>query len=295
MTRRKIVDAHHHLWDLDHGYAYPWLQDKAERDGMLGNLGPISKTYAPADYLGDSANYDVVGSVHIEAVPNDPRRETAWLNSLHGPIPTALVARAELDAPDVEAVIAAQAAAPKVKGIRQIVNYHRNPAVTFTPADLLQDSAWQAGYALLRKYGLSFDMQLYPGQMAGAYALARRHPDTLMIVNHTGMPVDRGPSGEQLWRDGMRTLAAADNVVVKISGLGMVEHNWSVDSIRPFVLGSIEAFGIERCMFGSNFPVDRLYSSFDALYGAFETIVADLSPPEQDKLFVTNAQRWYRL
>ena len=295
MARRQIVDAHHHLWDLDHGNAYPWLQDDPDAEGMLGRLTSIAKTYVPADYLADAADYQVVKSVHIEAVPSDPLKETRWLTSLGAGIPTAIVGFAALNTPDVEKTLAAHAAFPKVRGVRQIVNWHKNPAVTFTPSDLLADNAWQAGYALLKKYNLSFDAQLYAGQMDEMYALARRHPETLVILNHTGMPVDRDADGLKLWRDGMRKLASADNVVAKISGLGMVEHNWSVDSIRPFVLGSIEAFGIERCMFGSNFPVDRLYSSFDALYGAFETIVADLSPPEQDKLFVTNAQRWYRL
>ncbi len=75
----------------------------------------------------------------------------------------------------------------------------------------------------------------------------------------------------------------------------MVEHNWTTDSIRPFVLGTIDAFGSERTMFGSNFPVDRLYSSFSSLYRAFETIVADFTPIEQDRLFRANAERWYRL
>ncbi len=162
MAKRKIIDAHHHLWDLDHGYAYPWLQDKAEGEGMLGNLAPIARTHLPADYLADAAGYDVVKSVHIEAVPLRALDETAWLSGLAGTIPTAIVGRTELNAPGAESVIAAQAAFGKVKGIRQIVNWHADPRWTFTPSDLLTDAAWRAGYRLLRKYDLSFDMQLYP-------------------------------------------------------------------------------------------------------------------------------------
>lgn len=295
MAKRKIIDAHHHLWDLDHGYAYPWLQDKAEGEGMLGNLAGIAKTYLPDDYLADADAYDVVKSVHIEAVPVDPLQETRWLTNLGARIPTAIVGFAALNSPDVEKTIAGHAAFPAVRGIRQIVNWHRNPAVTFTPADLLADSAWQAGYALLKKYNLSFDAQLYAGQMDEMHALAVKHPETLVIINHTGMPVDRDPDGIKLWRDGMRKLASVDNVVVKISGLGMVDHNWTTDSIRPFVLGTIDAFGTDRAMFGSNFPVDRLYSSFGTLYRAFETIVSDFTADEQDRLFRANAERWYRL
>jgi predicted TIM-barrel fold metal-dependent hydrolase len=93
----------------------------------------------------------------------------------------------------------------------------------------------------------------------------------------------------------MRALAAEPNVFAKISGMGMVEHKWSEASIRPFVLGTIDYFGTDRAMFGSNFPVDRLYSSFDALYGAFESIVASFSESEKAKLFHDNALRVYRI
>jgi predicted TIM-barrel fold metal-dependent hydrolase len=294
MAKRQIIDAHHHLWDLDHGYAYPWLQDTGGSDGMLGSLAPIAKSYLPADYLADTSSYDAVKSVHIEAVPLKAVEETRWVSGL-GAIPTAIVGRTELNAPDAESVIAAQAAFGKVKGIRQIVNWHTDGRYTFTPTDLLADAAWIAGYELLKKYDLSFDMQLYPGQMVAAYDLARRNPETLVVINHTGMPVDRDEGGIRLWRDGMRTLGKLDNVVAKISGLGMVEHGWTADSIRPFVLGTIEAFGTERAMFGSNFPVDKLYSSFDTLYGAFETIVSGFTEVEQDRLFRGNAERWYRI
>lgn len=295
MTKRKIIDAHQHFWDLDHGYAYPWLQDNPDGQGMLGVLRPIVKTYVPTDYLADTSAYDVVGTVHIEAVPFDALTETRWLTGLESRLPSAIVGRTELNAPEAEATIAAHTAFDKVRGIRHIVNYHTNAAVSFTPSDLLLDTAWQRGFALLKKYSLSFDMQLYPGQMVAAYDLARRHPETLIVVNHTGMPVDRDAAGVRLWREGMRTLARADNVVTKISGLGMVDHGWTAESIRPFVLDTIEAFGTERAMFGSNFPVDKLYSSFEVLYGAFDSIVSGFSAAEQDQLFRTNAQRWYRI
>ena len=94
--------------------------------------------------------------------------------------------------------------------------------------------------------------------MAGAAALAHAYPDVLIILNHAGMPVDRDEEGLRLWRRGMQQLATADNVVVKISGLGTVDPKWTVESIRPFVLQTIEAFGVARSMFASNFPVDKL-------------------------------------
>ncbi len=115
------------------------------------------------------------------------------------------------------------------------------------------------------------------------------------MLNHAGMPVERDPAGVETWRSGMRALAECDNVVAKISGLGMVDHRWSETSIRPFVLETIDLFGTERAMFGSNFPVDRLYGTFDTVYGAFESITAGFTEAEQAKLFHDNARSAYRI
>jgi predicted TIM-barrel fold metal-dependent hydrolase len=297
MSKRRIVDAHHHLWKLSDGYNYPWLQDVPLSAGMLGDLTPIARDYLLADYRADTGNYDVTHSVHIEAVPADATAETRWLQDCAdvGGLPSVVVARVELQGPDAERLIAEHRQFRRLRGIRHIVNWHPNPKVTFTDRNLLLDSAWQAGFALLKKYGLSFDLQLYPGQMGEAAALARRHPETPIMLNHTGMPVDRDADGVAAWRAGMKALAACDNVVAKISGLGMVDWHWSVDSIRPFVLETIDFFGTGRVMFGSNFPVDKLYSSFGTLYGAFETVVHSFSEAEKAALFHDNALRLYRI
>jgi predicted TIM-barrel fold metal-dependent hydrolase len=297
MAKRKIVDAHHHLWQLSDGYKYPWLQDKSSGEGMLGSLASIAVDYLPAGYRSDTANYDVVKTVHIEAVPSVAVAETEWLQRIadREGFPHAIVARVELAMPDAERVMATHKAFRNVRGIRQIANWHKDGRYTFTDRDYLTDAAWVAGYRLLKKYDLSFDLQIYPGQMIAAAALAHANPDTAMILNHTGMPLERDEAGLAAWRTGMRALAAEPNVFAKISGMGMVEHKWSEASIRPFVLGTIDYFGTDRAMFGSNFPVDRLYSSFDALYGAFESIVASFSESEKAKLFHDNALRVYRI
>lgn len=294
-----VIDPHHHLWDLEHN-PYPWLQKRPLPPSVAGDLAPIAQSYLIDDYKTDIRNWNVVKSAHVECGwdPGDPVGETAWLQSVadrHG-YPHGIVARAALDAPDVERVLAAHAQYRNVRGIRHIVNWHRDPAKTYIDRpDLLTDPRWRAGFGLLDKYGLSFDLQLYPLQMADGAALARAFPQTPIILNHAGMPADRDARGIELWRTGMKQLAAAENVTVKISGLGMVDWNWSEVSIRPFVLDTIEMFGVDRCMFASNFPVDKLYSDFDALYAAFHSITARFSEAERTKLFHDNAERIYRL
>jgi predicted TIM-barrel fold metal-dependent hydrolase len=241
-----------------------------------------------------------VKSVHIECGwdPSNPVGETEWLQRLadqHG-YPHGIVARATLDAPNVEQVLEGHTGHKNIRGIRHAINWHPDPAKTYVDyPDLVKTKAWRYGFSLLQRYGLSFDLQLYPAQMADAAALARAYPEVLIILDHAGMPVDRDEEGIRLWQRGMRELAAAPNVVVKISGLGTVDWNWTVKSIRPFVLETIEAFSVPRCMFASNFPVDKLYSDFDTLYAAFREITQHFSVDERQMLFHDNAARYYRL
>ena len=294
-----VIDAHHHLWDLECN-EYPWLQARPFAPRLEGDIGPIARDYLLDDYLADARNQNVVKSVHIECGwnPSNPAGETEWLQRLadkHG-YPHGIVGRATLDAPDVEEVLEGHARHKNIRGIRHAINWHPDPIKTYVDRPhLIRTAAWRRGFGLLQRFGFSFDLQLYPAQMADAAELARAHPDLLIILDHAGMPVDRNEEGLDLWRRGMRALATAPNVAVKISGLGTVDWNWTVESIRPFVLQTIEAFGVSRCMFASNFPVDKLYSDFDTLYGAFRTITEPFSTDERRMLFHDNAVRCYRL
>ena len=157
------------------------------------------------------------------------------------------------------------------------------------------DPRWQTGYARLAEYGLSFDLQALPEQMLAAAEVSAAYPRVPMIVNHTGMPRDRTPEGQNGWRRGMRALASHSQVSVKISGFGMFDPAWTVDSIRPFVRTTIDLFGVERCMFASNFPVDKVFRSYAAVFEGFDTLTFDLPAADRVKLFGANAERIYRL
>ena len=293
-----VIDPHNHLWDLGRN-KYPWLQENLSLR-LEGDLRPIAKDYLLEDYLADARNQNVVKCVHVECGwdPSNPVGETEWLQGIadkHGS-PHGIVARATLDAPNVEQILEGHVRYANVRGIRHAINWHPDPTKTYVARpDLIRTDAWRRGFALLRRFGLSFDLQLYPAQMADAAELAHSYPDVLIILDHAGMPVDRDEEGIRLWRRGMHNLASASNVVVKISGLGTVDHDWTVESIRPFVLQTIEAFGVSRCMFASNFPVDKLFSNFDTLYAAFHEITASFSFEERRMLFHDNAARYYRL
>ena len=128
-----------------------------------------------------------------------------------------------------------------------------------------------------------------------ALEVAREFPGVTLCIDHAGFPRERTPEYFELWRARMRDLASADNVVVKISGLGMVDHSWTIDSLRPWVLTCIEAFGVERSFFATNWPVDRLFSSYGDVLDAYERLISDFREDEQRALFSGNARRIFRL
>jgi predicted TIM-barrel fold metal-dependent hydrolase len=298
MTIKCIVDSHFHLFDLDHAF-YPWLSPRPLPHGVLGDITPIARPYSVHDYRAEFGHHPVVKAVHVQAGydPAMPVAETSWLQSVadtHG-FPHAIVAKVALHEDDAEAQMERHAECRNVRGVRHIVNWHADASKTFTPRNLLDDPQWVTNYAKLARFGLSFDLALYAGQMRQAANLVARHPAIPVVIEHGGMPVDRTPEDIARWRDGLACLAAVPHVATKISGLGMCDHHWTVESIRPFVLTIIDLFGPERCMFGSNFPVDKLYSSFETLLDAFDTITSGFSESERDRLFAGTAQKFYRI
>ncbi|NUY30804.1 amidohydrolase family protein [Paraburkholderia sp. JPY303] len=296
----QVVDSHIHLWDLK-THRYPWLENPGV--SFVGDARELKHDYLLEHLLGEAGDIDVLKLVHVEANhdPADPVEETRWLQSIadrHASrgMPNAIVAAVDLSAQNAPALLEAHASFANTRGIRQILNVHDNKLFDYVGRHYMREPQWREHFALLRRFDLSFDLQLYPSQMEEAAALAREHADTLLIVNHAGMFVDRNSvAGYRAWREGMRLLAGRPNIAVKISGLAMFDHQWTVESLRPYVLETIDTFGVERAMFASNFPVDRLFGSYTDLWGAYASIVADASEAEKDALFRRNAERYYRI
>jgi predicted TIM-barrel fold metal-dependent hydrolase len=294
-----IIDPHQHFWDLSLG-KHPWLRDEPPPPFRYGDTRTLRRTYLPVDYRRDAERHRVVGTVYVETEwdPADPVGETRWVERLASRegLPSAIVAQAWLDRDDVEDVLARQAVRPLVRGIRHKPAAAPSPAAVVPRAPgSMGDAGWRAGYARLARHGLSFDLQTPWWHFAEAAALARAFPDTLIILNHTGLPADRSPEGLRGWREAIATLAREPNVAVKISGLGVPGQPWTAKSNREVVLRTIELFGVDRAMFASNFPVDGLVTTFDTIYAGFKTIVRDFPESERRRLFHDNAVRLYRL
>ena len=263
-----------------------------------GDDRPIRRSYLLPDYLSDFNGLRLVESVHVENGAADPLWETRWVDSVRSGrgLPSAIVAKVDLLASDARERIAEQAAFSSVRGIWDILNWHPDPTFTHRDrSDLMIDPAWLDGFSALAEHDLSFDLQVFPQQLAAAAQLAGNHPEIRIILDHAGMPIGRDNHSVREWQNGMAELALRPNVATKISGLGTNDHVWTVASIRPFVLDTIDIFGPDRCMFGSNFPVDSLYSTLLDLYTAFDELTADLSLSDRRKLFGETARRVYRL
>lgn len=301
MSDLKIVDAHQHFWDLQRNY-HPWLCDETMIPFRYGDYSALRRNYLPDDYRADTASHQVVKTVYVEAEwdPADPIGETRWVHDVHQRygIPNAIVAQAWLNRDDVAEVLAAQAGFPLVRSIRH------KPAAAASAEQMsrsvivdgsMRDPRWRAGYALLADFGLSFDLQTPYWHLYEAAELAAEFPQIPIVLNHTGLPADRSDSGIKAWRAALSAFAEADNVAVKISGLGLPGQPWQAADNRVVVLDTIEIFGVDRCMFASNFPVDGLIGSFDTIFTGFKSIVQDFSETDRKKLFHDNAIRIYRI
>lgn len=298
----QVVDPHVHFWDLD-THRYPWLANPGT--SFVGDAERLRHNYLPSDLAREAGTIEILKVVHVEANhdPLDPVEETRWLQSLadgtDGPgigLPNGIVAAADLSRTNIEETLVAHATFANTRGIRQILNVHADPLYGYVETHFMRNPAWRKNFALLQRYGLSFDLQIYPSQMQEAAQFARLHSNTQFVLDHTGMFVDRdSPAGYRAWRDGLRLLSACPNVALKISGLAMFDHHWTIESLRPYVLEAIDAFGVERAMFASNFPVDRLFGTYEDLWNAYARIVAGASEADRAALFRANAERVYRI
>ena len=294
---RPFVDAHVHLFDRD---LHRWLTNE-KPPTFEGDWTPIIGDYTLDAYLSDvgASMAQLLGFVHIEAGAHDPHQEAAAVERLAGKaaVPVSIVGGVDLSKPSaqVQGDLDALMRTPSLHGVRQILNTHVDPLYNYVDVEYMDHPTWLANLGLLAGRGLSFDMQLYPTQFGRALQVIDANPNVVFIIDHAGMWADRHYTGWRQWRSGLAEIGKRDNVAVKISGLVSLDHNWTMNSLKPIMYTCLESFGIERCMLATNFPVDKLHSTYDELTGAYISAAEGLPDDEQDALFATNAQRYYHL
>jgi len=293
-----IVDAHHHVWDLERNH-YPWLTPEILVPHRYGDYTAMKKTYLAEDYLRDIVGHGIVASVYMEAEwdPTDPLGETRYIEGVseRTGVPGAMVAQAWLDAPDAAEVLRAQASSPLVRSVRHKPGGPGSPAgVAAGERSLMSDERWRDGYAALEGLGLHFDLQTPWWNLPEARTLAEDFPETTLVVNHSGVLLDRDPATVAAWRAALEEIAQAPNAVIKASGLCVAGAAWSTELNRDVILDMVRIFGADRVMFGSNFPVDGMFVSYAGLLETYRDSLAGLPAADQRAVFAGTAERVYR-
>ncbi len=318
-----IVDAHHHLW-IGYGRPVPWQPDywlEEFASDLFSGHRVVATVFVECGYSyrpDGPATLKPVGE--IEAIERYAI-EFAKVNGIQCKACAAIVGHADLriGASVAETLEAQILASPKrYRGIRQITNWDpssvvRYPGFEIAP-DIMLDDRFQQGFAQLATFGLSFDAWLFHPQIPDLIHLAKRFPYTTIIVDHFGGPVGIGPyAGKRLeimaqWKKDIAELARHPNVFMKLGGINM-EHagfHWHDRSTPPnsdeliaacgdYFLHAIDCFGPDRCMFESNFPVDKVSCSYVTIWNAMKKLSARYSATERIAMFSGTAQRVYRI
>ncbi len=290
MDKLQIVDTHVHFYDMKHPelfYAH-WQPDVIHP--ILGTqTRKLSETnFLTEDYIDETKPYNVISAVHVQAAigSKDPVKETEWLQSLANKhqFPQAIIAYANLKDPQVEKIIEKHCEYKNMRGIRD-----------FSFGDYLVDSDFHRGFSLLEKYNLIGNVSVTFKDMDKLVILANKFPNIKIIIDHCGFPEKRSIEYFGKWQSSISVAAKADNIICKISGLGMGDNQWTIESIKPYIMHCIESFGIERCIWGSNWPIDKLWSSFEDVVTAYIKITEHFSMNDKTALFNQNATHLYRI
>ena len=286
----KLWDPHFHIWDVsagmdDAGYGLAGY----ERDVSCDGFELIGGTFVEVM----SARH---AGVEGQAFADTCAAEADWVSRQlgSGRLPYVMVASAPLEYEGVPELLQQLAADDRVRGVRQIINHEPSWPRNGHLGNLLESTAWRHGYGLLAEHGLRFDLQLNPHQYAAAARLVAAHPNVPVVIDHLGTPTTAELSGETYW-EGMRALAGCGHTAIKLSMLPYVDGEWDTNAlVTESVLRVIDLFGVERCFFASNFPVD-LKSGWPAarLFGAFARLVSGMPEADRQRLFADNAMRAY--
>lgn len=278
----KIVDAHLHLWDLDHLH-YPWLEEVPE----------INRTFL-ADALQEQTNartpvIEKMVFVQCECLPSQYLEENALITrqAALDPRIRGIVSWFPLEAEDAEERLGELIQNPLIKGVRRLEE---------TPASLFGNPLFLRNLSLLPKSQLSFDICAKNHLLGSAIHMVEHQPEVRYMLDHLGKP-DIKNKEMQTWKAHMRLLAQNPNVYAKVSGLvteADLKH-WQVDDLRPYFDYAIEEFGIDRLVFGGDWPVLTLGASYQQWFATVIQLCGGLSEEDQHKLFYQNACDFYRL
>ena len=291
-----IIDAHHHIWRRAD---QPWLQGPTV-PRIFGEYDAIKRDYPIEEFLEDIAGTGVTRSVYVQTnwAPARALEEVRFVQEVADRTgwPHAIVGFVDFFAEDAPQVLAEEAKAPLMRGVRQQLHFHENPQYRFARGpNEMADPTFRRNLARLADHGLAFELQVFAGQMADAADLVEALPDVTFVLEHAGMLEDLSDAGRATWREGMQRLAACRNLHTKLSGLGTFIHRNDAAHIADVVGETVAIFGAERCVWGSNFPIEKLWTDYASLVSAVREAVASLPAADRRAILHDNAARLYRI
>ena len=292
MFQQPILDTHVHLWNLKHPeLKWVWL----ERDAIhpiLGNIDAIKSVAFEVNDLWSEARFSgICGFVHIQAAIGSPNpvTETRWLTDMAktAPVPMRIIGDCALGNPNAISQLAEHQESNLFVGVR---DFNAEPML----ASNTINSQYETSLEYMAKNDLIFDLDCEWQNMSAALGLARRHPNLKIVLEHIGFPRKRDDEYYHNWKKAINELAQAPNVTMKISGIGMTDPRFTKESLRKWAESSLEAFGPDRCVLGSNWPVDRLFCSYATIMDFTRGYISIFSESEQEKICYSNAKSLYR-
>jgi predicted TIM-barrel fold metal-dependent hydrolase len=279
----RIVDAHVHFWDPTRADWYPYLAGLQELD--IGDISGMCRHFFPAEYLAESAGWPVEKVVHVSAAGGfiaEETREREEMAETTGH-PAAIIGGIRSGEPvaDTVALLDDQMASSRFRGVR---------TMGFEPGGVPHPDVLRA----LQERDLVFELMVHPDQLEPAATTLADWGDLTVVVEHVGWPHSNDPDEHALWKTGMAALARLEHVHCKLSGLAMPLQSMDAEAFRPWIDPALELFGVDRCFFASNFPVDSTHGTFDDLYRTFDALTSHLDASDRAKVFADNAERLYR-
>jgi predicted TIM-barrel fold metal-dependent hydrolase len=295
-----IFDAHQHFFDTRRLHYPIFAQRSAGFESLVGDYSALPRTYLPEDYEQDTSGWNVVQTMWVEFISDDPMSESRWAEDLARTTarPSGMIAVIDFLSPDLDRTLDTYATLQHMRCVRQHLGWHpTDPLLRFAArADLLSDANWKRGLASLRNRNLTCELEIFSSQLVDLAPVAEAYPDIQFVLPLMGWPIDLTSEGRARWKRDLAIVGACPNVAVKIFGVECIFGiNWTVSQIRPWILETIEIFSPSRSMFASHLPLSKLACSFQQLYEAYCDVIKVFSLSEKRQLLHDTAAIIYRL
>jgi L-fuconolactonase len=274
------IDAHQHFWKFD-----------PIRDSWIGpDMKAIQRDFFPDDLLPLLQAAGIDGCVTVQVDSSEEENEFMFSNADRHEFIRGVVGWVDLQDPGIEDRLAWYRRFPKMKGFRHVLQGERDRALMLKPA-------FKRGIGLLAKYGYTYDILIYPDQLGYASEFVAAFPDQPFIIDHIAKPHIKDRFITEEWKDAIRAVAVHENTWCKISGMVTEAdwYHWKPEHLKPYIDTVVEAFGVGRLLYGSDWPVCLVAASYQQVAQVVKDYFSAFSSAEQDAFFGGNAMKFYHL